>query len=197
MLGKVLRTVVRWLTSLSAALCVLTLVLWLRSYWIRDYVGLIGTRRALNFEWARGSCLATFRYGGGEPVAGVWSKVIQMTWRRSPVTIVRSMWTPEQGETVYLRMGERFFIRHYPHDPANKSVYEVLAPGWLPPLVFAPGLWFWGRRKYRRILTWRRRKAGLCEACGYDVRESSGRCPECGKAIAARAGERHMANEST
>lgn len=44
----------------------------------------------------------------------------------------------------------------------------------LPPLLF-------GVRRVRRQRY--RTKCGLCPACGYDLRHSTGRCPECGRVI--------------
>jgi hypothetical protein len=64
-------------------------------------------------------------------------------------------------------------------------LYSLLAPAWVVwlvymlagvPLVAVPML----RRTRRR----RRARAGLCANCGYDFRESSERCPECGVAVA-------------
>ena len=49
------------------------------------------------------------------------------------------------------------------------GVFPLLAPALLPSL--------WLLRRVRRR---RRRRRGLCPACGYDVRASPGRCPECG-----------------
>jgi len=44
-----------------------------------------------------------------------------------------------------------------------------------------PAWWLVGPRRTLR----RRRKLGLCERCGYDLRASPGRCPECGRVAAS------------
>jgi hypothetical protein len=49
---------------------------------------------------------------------------------------------------------------------------------WLPALLFAlaPTYWLLGPRRRRA----KRSKLGLCPTCGYDLRASPDRCPECG-----------------
>jgi hypothetical protein len=71
------------------------------------------------------------------------------------------------------------------------SFRAVLIPYWaiLPPLALLPIAAI-----RRRLLRWQRRRMGLCRRCGYDLRRSPDRCPECGatrsladdSAIAAR-----------
>lgn len=65
-------------------------------------------------------------------------------------------------------------------------VESWVIPYWFPVVLFVlpviPSL-------LRLVRGWNRRRLGLCPTCGYDLRASKDKCPECGTVIADWAGE--------
>ena len=61
------------------------------------------------------------------------------------------------------------------------SIWSHAVPLWIPVLIFAAASAWQGISPFRRRR--RRRKLGLCLKCGYDLRGSKERCPECGLAM--------------
>jgi hypothetical protein len=57
---------------------------------------------------------------------------------------------------------------------------HVMAPSWFLAALFTilPARWAWRRHRDRDRL-----RKGHCSNCGYDLRASKERCPECGNAI--------------
>ena len=53
----------------------------------------------------------------------------------------------------------------------------ILVPLWIPIVLFAVMFWWSFLPLHRRR---KRKKLGLCLKCGYDLRGSTNRCPECG-----------------
>jgi hypothetical protein len=73
--------------------------------------------------------------------------------------------------------GSGHFFTSMAHDMEWRS-YPIW---WLPaPFMFISLAGFAGSLRRRR-----RRLAGLCAVCGYDLRASTDRCPECGTPIPA------------
>jgi hypothetical protein len=62
-----------------------------------------------------------------------------------------------------------------------KPTIDLFIPFWIPTLAFGFLSYPSWHGAYRRR---QRRKLGLCEKCGYDLRGSKDRCPECGEGFA-------------
>jgi hypothetical protein len=77
------------------------------------------------------------------------------------------------------------FVRQesWPLPEQRESYSEVGVPYWAVLVVSAACLWIAWRLVRRDSLPARRRAAGLCAACGYDLRGSPQRCPECGQSV--------------
>ena len=167
------------LTALSLLLCVAVCVLWVRSYQRRDIFGWV---------WAGGGP------GAAEPFlrGGRTVFVAQAVMLQSSSGVLRgNYYNPARATTlgpfqagdrpILLEAisGRRMFSAGF-YASRGTEVHEILIPHWCGALVSAalPAVWLaWRWREYRR------RPAGLCSSCGYDLRATPGRCPECGTHI--------------
>lgn len=63
----------------------------------------------------------------------------------------------------------------------NDDHHDLFLPGWFLTVVLyiPPAIWL-GRRRSKSS----GRAPGCCALCGYDLRASAGRCPECGAEMA-------------
>ena len=68
-----------------------------------------------------------------------------------------------------------------PGSAPSRVLYEVAAPFWFFFLGFSSYPIF--MTVNRALMPHRHRKLGLCVRCGYDLRGSTERCPECGTGI--------------
>ena len=101
--------------------------------------------------------------------------------------------SPMQAKTMHLlrdTFWQKLGFRRWTEPPPRYAVGQVSEGGvrfpyWLVVLASLayPGAWLAARRHNRRR---RRARAGLCASCGYDLRATPGRCPECGAGAAER-----------
>ena len=176
------------MTSLiSLLLCVAALVLWVRSYWYYDvlvvplphpwsHVSINGIRGRAEF-WVHRSWL--------EPVHAVVGTVrlqkVEFIW--PPSRTADMMPHPPSFEFRYIDAS---------HSGMDIRFYVIALPHWFLAalLAMAPALFLW-----RRLRASHRLHRNLCRNCGYDLRASPGRCPECG-ASSQQAAAVHGADSS-
>ncbi|HEY7119902.1 MAG TPA: hypothetical protein VH475_25155 [Tepidisphaeraceae bacterium] len=170
-------------TALSAALCVAILVIWARSYVVAD--NLVWTTRDATVYaagWTRG-CLQLTR-AIPDPSAFVETED-SLASSKPPAGFEHQRADPSAPDTwglpggpppardwrlmgVRYRAGRIFFY----------DARALLLPLWLLLIASAllPALCAWRWRVARA-----RRRASHCRHCGYDLRATPDRCPECGQ----------------
>ncbi len=173
----------RWLfnglAALSLVLCVATAVLRVRSHWFDDEVHIYGPNEGYccsswggNLMFIRGPTYHGFKaipypakmeweYVSAKLTSLGASSITNAKYRR--LVSLGFAYDPNQlihGNGRYYYSGNRLFLPH--------GFFCLL-------FLAAPAAWYWQRIRYRRLAA-----EGRCLICGYDLRATPDRCPECG-----------------
>jgi hypothetical protein len=195
---RIIRTIAArsWpvVAGMSAILCVLLVVLWVVNQRAEEAIGRGGQVNADGNS--RGYDLIATKYG-------ITAQAEHARWKNHPQNPPRDSWSfryqleadPEYVFNWFLTVrhigmkGHAFGLFWGVFDDSrsygNFRFSWVLIPYWVPVVVSAIPPALWGVNRSRRN---RRRGSGqFCAACGYDLRATPDRCPECGT-VPARLG---------
>ena len=163
-------------TALSLLLCVAVAALWVRSYLRTDTVCVVWGGEMVYCESSRGA------------LEIAWSSRLLP----SPLDLVAReagergwAWQVGPGQDRHTGMKRTSgFAWHYSiHDGRGVRILHVPHAAVLLAAACLPALYV-----TRRVRSRRRPGAAHCQHCGYDVRATPGRCPECGHATNAPPG---------
>jgi hypothetical protein len=162
------RLAFNFFSALSLLLCIFAIYSWLRSY--------LPSR--LRFESVDGALMILSWEGEPppDPQFDIYNPASEKFYG------IRSLMSNMMPKSDKRWLG----FRHLTGDAIFQGVtFEIIAiPYWviIPPTAALPAIWLLSRRRRRHRL-----KGGQCLKCGYDLRESKEKCPECGTEIPAAA----------
>jgi hypothetical protein len=184
--------------AMSAVLCVGVCVLWVRSYIATDQLFWQGWEDEDDRSYWRQDAILSGRGGVGMnrivqsgPRDSYRRASDQMLARHDPVRFHRT--EPAAYPQFHVGVGDEpvwggFKRGGFAHLEAGHSRpmaygWQVVAPYWalLAATAVLPLAWGWRWRRRRRLVA-----IGHCDSCGYDLRATPDRCPECGAVPAAK-----------
>ncbi len=186
----VIRRIWRILAAMSLLLCLGVVGVWVRSYWVADEFRL-GSYSSLNAEGGDREFGLALWHGRVvlkrdicDPIYGVGRPFF--SWESTPAEFGGYGSFEWAGGKTYLGFGaasQRFRNPGTGGDETPNLEASIVFPMWFTALVLAiaPALGLRTVRRRWREARWARR--GFCTKCGYDLRASPERCPECGEAI--------------
>jgi hypothetical protein len=178
------------LTALSLLLCMAVVALWVRSGWRSDSVAVVDN--TVEREGDHGVLWRSYTASSGRGVLRLAVEDNETRIRSDEAwPAPRPAWefrrfTDNRPASLALTRGRGWLGVSSGSDFGMGSGGSALeryltVPHWAAAAVLATPL-------VKRIRSWRakqRDRTGLCASCGYDLRATPGRCPECGAATDA------------
>jgi len=182
-------------SALSLLLCVAVAVLWVRSYWASDAIYVMRWEDEEQLTFFTQDVLVVGRGGVGfsrrveSGDRGTFRNDVEAGSKARGWAIHSPQWLRREAKYPQFHVlstdvptwfhWRRWARGDFKGRPGTQYWYDLIVPLWclVLPFAVAPLLWMNGWRRRRR-----RNRRGLCPSCGYDLRATLERCPECGMA---------------
>lgn len=185
-LPAVLRQLFTFCSALSLLACVVECAIWARSHWVADEVKWGWTGGAA-WAWTPKGYLEIGLYLGdcsGEPADFYGLKHVPAPIYR-PIDSFLELDIDPPDKLVERQWGG-FAWYLVQRRTSGEQQAEAVAPFWSIAAVTALLPLTWTTLRLRsRLRTRRHQCLSLCPSCGYDLRATPERCPECGITIGA------------
>jgi hypothetical protein len=159
------RSLFKILGALSLALCIAFAGLYTRSWHVMDFVYLRSSHLGLQVASSSGGIAFVFNHR-----AVSWSSQVSFLRFESSGSLLNFSTV---GEHFHGAFGLRAFSGALPQ--INVNYYGLLVPIWMFSVACAiAAVYFVQRVRLPKF------GQGLCPRCGYDLRATPDRCPECG-----------------
>jgi hypothetical protein len=182
-----LRRLFTLLSALSLLLCVGTCVIWVRSCWVGDTLRVwCADELVRDGTWMTSDPGVVVQSGPTYEITfqmgTVWIEYDRGTRDGTPVTRKgwRFLWQHRAARTLSWDAPTHVWDRigfHYDSEWYTQNGFTTAGPLWFLFLmtVALPAAWLIRQRCYQKAQI-----GGRCPTCGYDLRATPDRCPECG-----------------
>jgi len=175
--NRLLRILARGAAFLSAVLCLAVTILWIQSH--RHYYRIDYAFFPNKADTREGMVYLIYMHHGEihymqtrifHPLGvGFVTPPNRLVWQQLPLGKAENQWWFRFRREILT--GPAALGGRRDHISAEIPIWSLLLITAIWPLLWLVGIW---RRRHRR------RKLNLCPSCGYDLRASPLRCPECG-----------------
>jgi hypothetical protein len=174
------------LSVLSLLVCGMTAGEWVRSHFTADAVGYGGQWTGAEISFVKGR-LHFWQWASDNPAMIPRFLPPGLSYTATSPTSARAYRLP--GGTItasFYFAGTNCLHHRLTTPPFSNTIWYVHIPCWQVALGTAllPSIWLGAWYRARRA-----RQPGLCSTCGYDLRASKDRCPECGTPIPVQSAE--------
>jgi len=153
-------------SAVSLVMCVAVCVFWVRSYWRRDGVTSFNLRLDQSIWSNRGVVVVFHRHPQIGPLSATDEFPTQWEFKTFDPLAIELFFGPPRS--IWNRAGFRLF--------RDEASVDVMFPHWSLALLLLvlPSFWYARGRGHPE---------GKCAHCGYDLRATPDRCPECGTTV--------------